>query len=434
MDNHSIQVNTYREHYRLIDVATLIYMFVAISGNTAWYHLYLTIGLYFVWIIILFISKLDFVNVLINSQQYRPVLWFLLYTLICGIIGGTIIFSLKQLGSGLIAFSPIVMFLYYFRYEGSQKQRLMLRGILIIWLFYSIKSIVFFSDNVGAARILASDARFYGDIAIGGAYVLAYGSAILAGLAINLILDRRVNGYIDVILWILIFFISIILVFMTESTVTLISMLVGIIYTVIFRNKKDITMVSGSTIDKKIIRRFLIFALLLIVFLLSREFVGKEIAILASNIDGIVGRRLLSFGNTLAGIEVGSDSYALNRVARNMMSLKSFFSHPLFGVCYQHGNGYDYHLLTELLGNHCEWSDALGNCGLIGGVPFLTIFIRNIRNVISLPAKISNGWIVTLLMLGLFNPFRAVQPYLVVFFIVPLVANTYQINTNNIEE
>ena len=102
-----------------------------------------------------------------------------------------------------------------------------------------------------------------------------------------------------------------------------------------------------------------------------------------------------------------------------MKSLKTFINNPLFGVSYRHGNNY-LKASDFGIGNHCEWADALANYGLIGGVPMLLIYYYNVREVLQMPNRLSKGWLVCMLVMGMFNPFRSFQSHLILFFIIPV--------------
>ena len=162
---------------------------------------------------------------------------------------------------------------------------------------------------------------------------------------------------------------------------------------------------------------FIVIVCSLIIF--SRS-IGNLLLTFAEGQSGAFQERLSSLAEMLAGKASGSE-YALMRFGLPLQSLSVFLHHPFFGVAYLHGNSF-YSPVDFGVANHCEWADSLANYGLFG-LLFLSIYIVAIKEMLKKEIHISKGWIVVLLFMGMFNPFRSFASSLAVFYIVPFVVN-----------
>jgi len=143
--------------------------------------------------------------------------------------------------------------------------------------------------------------------------------------------------------------------------------------------------------------------------------------------DSRMFERIFSAGNLLAyGIDNYEASYSLNRFLIPFDTVKTFLESPFFGVAYKHGNMIG-GIRGAGVGNHCEFIDAFANFGLIGGIPFVTMYWVQIKEIIKRHiSQPSFAWIINIVLLGLFNPLRYFHFNFVLFFFIPAVALLYE--------
>lgn len=353
-----------------------------------------------------------------NDNKLVMLFLYLLYGFFTGIYVGGIIFPLKQFFSGLMMFSSIIAFNYYSAENNYGRLKTILILFLVIWFYYMVSALRFYSENVGAARILASIQDAYGNIAIGGGYTLAYGTAILVTVMLNLLLDNRLKTIPIKVLVTVFMIVGMFVVVSTESTVTLIALAIGIIATIFFRRKDDFS--SNTSISNRVIKAIIVIFIGAITLLFISK-IGEIVIELSYSFEGILGDRLRSFGYAMSGDKTAG-SYALGRASIFTKSFNTFINNPIFGVSYMHGNGF-LNMGVFGVGNHCEWIDAFANYGLIIGLLFISIYIKQFKEVSRSNNKLSFGWGICLLSMGLFNPFRSFQSNAAVFFLIPAIAS-----------
>ena len=111
-------------------------------------------------------------------------------------------------------------------------------------------------------------------------------------------------------------------------------------------------------------------------------------------------------------------NYIDERWGTVVQSWNTFLSNPIFGVGYECGNTFS--LLGKFgVGTHSELCDLLAQHGVFGGISLFTFFILAFRG------QHNNcrcrAFILTLLFMALFNPFRYYHGYFVCFFLIPMI-------------
>lgn len=316
--------------------------------------------------------------------------------------------TFKQVVYMLFLYSPIFMF-HYFK---QPQHKAILKTVLVISysfiMFYCVYSLVFYAIFPGTARYAREHAAL-----IGGGYGLSCAvsifSCFLFGLLVNGFFKSNKKLRLGVIVSIIIMFLT---VYRTESTLTLIILVVGYACCLYFKN------------NNKAFFQFRLFllpiAIVLAIILLPQ--IGEfliDISEARAN-DNRMFKRLFSAGNFLVyGIDNDESLYAVSRFLIPFETLKTFFKNPLFGVAYKHGCGYLRPYLFGV-GNHCEFVDALANFGIFGGGAFLSIYGLQIREILKYKIDPSKMWVVVVILLGTFNPLRYFQVNFVLFFLMPI--------------
>jgi len=388
-----------------------------LGGSTSGSYLYISIGLLSVW---LFSALMVSPNVFLRMFRDKKLVCFLIYIVFIAIAGfpiAGVLYTAKQMGAAMLLFAPILFYNYFRRSTNSNKLFLALVIMLLVWMFFCGRALLFYESYQHAARTLASHRDAYGNVSIGGGYSLAYGSSILSVLMLGLLVANRIRGNWKILLAMAVVLLGTLVVLQTESTVTIVCFAVGILACLFIRPADTIDKMGGIT--PRALLRFVLFIAFVLLLAVGLKPIGGWITELTKQATDIVGIRLHSLGAALVG-ESSEGAYAVSRLTIPLKSLKTFLVSPVFGVAYQHGNGF---LNSGYygIGNHCEWADALGNYGVIGGIPFLLMYILQVKEVSKSNAKVSPAWWLVLLLMGTFNPFKSFQSNFAVFFLTPAI-------------
>jgi hypothetical protein len=403
---------------RFSDIVLLAFLGYSMGGSSSSLHLYISIGLLGLWIISALLSDVKAFRIAFQDKKLIWLFLYLLYAFMTGLLVGEFSYEIKQFVAGFYLFSPILILNYY-----TRKNELDIRRIdaivictLAIMLFYSYRAIRFYGQYTAAARYLAMNKEKYGDIAIGGGYALAYGSAILSILLLSMIIERRIDSGAKRIMALGMFFVCSLIVFATQSTVAVVCWAISVVVAIVFSDKR---MDRGNV--NRIFIKLIVVLIASVAIFFSVEIIGKFIIWVASTQEGTFANRLREVGNMLIGEESFGSGYAFGRFTIPLKSLGTFFTHPLFGVSYKHGNNF---LDSSLfgVGQHGEWADALANYGVLFGTLFIAIYVRTVKEVKRINPGISPAWWVCFLLIGLFNPIRTFNANVIIFMVVPMIA------------
>lgn len=389
----------------VIDLLSIIYFLIAISatGST---------------MVEAMVSVLLLVVIIINQnwklKLSHPASKFLLVFLLLVsaeiMISGNIPFA--YLLSRLSMFMPIFIFIYY---KDSPKSKKMLCIVLGIWLAVSVRATYLMGTGKMAARYIAAHVQEAKPFS-GGGYALAIALALLGVFLLDLYLWGKSKKVYHLVFCILLFAV----VILTQSTITVIAMIIGVFSSVCFR------LFSISTL-KGITRRHIVGLVLLfcvcVGFYLLKDHFGQALISYALPHNDNFSRRLVELGHLLSGSGVMSaeTSDSADRVMRMLSSLQSFLEYPILGITRVVGTNH-YLQAAYGVGSHGELFDSLARFGLVAGIPYLGIFLSGIAYERSLQTlKIGFGYIITFVFLITFNPFLYSSVNCVLFFVIPLI-------------
>jgi hypothetical protein len=390
-----------------------------LSGSTKGIFLYMGIVLFLNW---LFIAAL--INRLALSKalftKLTMLFWiYWIYLGVVGVIGGQYMYTLKQLGSAQLMFSPYFIYKYY----SYRKLNLRLKKIAIIsfyiFIFFSVRAILFYTANPEVARQLARG-EYAIDVAIGGGYVLAYAAGVMICYLLNVsfILKNEINKKIkrNRFFCLIVCVVLFILVIQTTSTITLIATVIGCFVATFFGvSKKQKSIAVMNTV-------FL--AALIVVDIAFRREIGIWFMNLFSDSNSTLSIRLQSVGVAIAYGNGSSDSsYLFGRLSIPLKSFTTFLHNPIFGVAWKYGNVY---VLGPLygVGCHCEIADILAKYGIFFGGCIIAFYVIHFKKVQKMGrGTISFGWIVCLLIMAMFNPFLSFQTNFIIMFAIPVFTN-----------
>lgn len=407
--------------FKLIDIVCLLYVFFSIGGFGENVVLYVRIFLFICWTILLILERSLCIRLCGRKEIFFLILFFLVFGYLC-ILSTSLGTSIKYICARILLFSGIPIGSYYILVDSYVRKRTFLISSLLVWNFFVIRAIAFYIENPRAARTLAANQEAYGNIAIGGGYVLAYGAAILGVYLLNVILSgfwkEKHWKKTTVLLLIVIFILNISVVFLTASTVTILGTVLGIVLSIYI----NIFSTRGENRKISIFIGYVLFICVIVILFLRWNEIGEWIVNKMAAGDTILYQRFQEIGLAMIGQKGESEdlNYRLNSLGS---SLKLFFQHPLFGSGYLNGFQYSAEIAMGI-GGHGEIFDTMARYGLLGGVPLLLSYYYMIKH----ERRYSNGFIwgghvVTFLFLVFFNPFVSFQGTFAIGCLVTVMSN-----------
>ncbi len=380
-------------------------------------EMYLTFAFMLMWAYIAFLTDIGSFSNALKNKNMIFVYIYLIYVFIISFILEGIVTSIGFILSQLSIFVGIFMFNYYKSKYSIKGFKRLLGIVLIIWVYYCIKALIFYSRNPNAARqIISGNGDEFGAITIGEGYGLAFGCAILGVYLFSLIKvtqfknNKGVN-IIAVLVTVICFFISL----KTGSTITLLAMIAGLIFSVYFNIGLKRSKPNKNSSIRIIISNISILSLLLLLAV-NLKTLGQWLISLSS----LFSSDLLASRIEQIGIKLLTGSSEGTLGARELLynkSINTFLDNPLFGTSIEYGLR-----MNPLLGGHSELFDNIARLGLIGIVPFLLIFFVFIKNERKSYNNYTSGaYIITLLIMFILNPFNFPQAHFVLFFIIPSI-------------
>lgn len=384
---------------------TLIYIFASTLHTSGSSTVFVVVFLLYAIVIL---KNSDTCNFVCRDIKTLCLLTVCVMTICHGLYVAGVVYTFKQVASLLRLYSPIMIFIHFKKPERRSQLKLILKCSFWIILFFCFFSLTFYTLFPGAAR----NARDYVSL-IGGGYGLACAVTILSvfffGLLANgfFFYSKKTRNIVLISCFIMLF-----TVFKTESTLTLLIAVIGIVSSYYFKKNNK----------RSFYARMLILPIALIAFIVFLPSIGRSL--ISISIDRMntsqMFKRINSLGNLLLyGTDNPVAQYSVNRFLIPFTTFVTFLKNPLFGVAYKHGCGY-YRPYNFGVGNHCEFVDALANYGVVGGIPFLMMYISQVAEILKMKIPHpSKAWIFVLILLGLFNPLRYFQVNFVLFFFIP---------------
>ena len=292
-----------------------------------------------------------------------------------------------------------------------------IKCFMFVYMTFCIIAIVYYLKNPGLARDMASH-DVEENLAIGGGYFLAYGSAVMCVYLFSKMINGKLKNKLSVII---ICAIMSYLVFLTESTITFLALIVGFISSIIFKGSEDDSNSKNIVLKNFIILIIAFICIILVVY--NKYAIGEWILnILNKQEYNIIYSRITDMINNLiygtTNIHVDARSNTLSQ------SIEIIKQHPMIGMGYEYG--YDFNMGKYLgIGNHSEILDAFARYGIFAGCLWLFPYF----NTIQLIFKKNIGCVITILIMMFFNPFLSFHSNMAMFFLIPLVEEL--INTKN---
>lgn len=338
---------------------------------------------------------------------------FLLYYALTSLLHFNIYFFSIEYAYYILAFSPLVISFVVKENNSSFAALDLLQTTMFLWIIMCVYSIILYRSSPNFARAAAADQNLALGMIFGG-YQYTYASAILAVYVYSVYL--RCKSFISHReRFILIVFEILLLVeiYLTESSITTLSVVIGIIATY-FLNQRN-------NESKKRTFKFAIFIIVLVAFMLIVENNINYIYLwLISHSDTRIFYRLKEI---VQAVFFDSTTSHYERRSQTLIdSITTFIKSPIFGVGYKYGNVTSIGKAKYGIGNHSELLDAFAQFGMLGAIPFISIYVISMKEYL----RRYTGILITFIIMVLFNPFFYFLTCLTVFMIIPL--SEYVIN------
>ena len=422
MVNETVRPFTTQRKIGISAILYLIYTSYYISGYSSRSHNYVLVALFAAWAVM---ALLEDMNSFRNAFDSAAMMWaiiFIGYYFLTSFLYGDIINTMEYVAKYIMLFSCVLQFKYYKIRDNYKEILFIVISILVVWAFFAIKAILFYIAVPTAARIIASDFYAFDNIAIGGGYAIAFGSAILCVYLFERLINTKFykkSGKsifytltITIALIVILFF----LLIKTESTLTLIGCTLGIMCSVIRRIWR------GDGKRQAVNRFVLIFVLFTVSLfvLLNVQEIGQWIIIMTKDRqNSTIFRRLYRIGQKMAVLGTGSKyiNYIDERFEYIVQSWKTFLKNPIIGVGFKSGNIYS-NLEKNGVGTHSAICDMLAQHGVVGFFFIVMFFIKALKKECWVK---HNTYVVTMIFMCFVNPFEYFHGYLAMFTVIPIL-------------
>ncbi len=397
----------------------LTYFFYILLSASFSVYMYIALGFY----ITLLVFSLR--KPLVATAVFRDrKLWFhVIYSTMVlteGLFVGGIVFTLKQFFTSFLFYSFFVIYHYFENPANLNVRKKVIDYSFAIFMFYVVYSIIYYLLNPGAAR----RARDH-ELLLGGGYGLACACALLFVFLFGYLVSGHLKGKpkekrITIVSLVLMG----VLIVLTQSTLTMLIWIVGVISCLYFRRNN-----IRFYYFRIAILPFILAILIFIFPLIGDVFIDLSEHRIA---DSRMYERIYSLGHFMKyGNDNPSASYTVNRFSTPLQSITTFINNPIFGVAYKHGSAFLHPSLFGV-GNHCEFFDAFANYGVLGGLPFIMVYFLQIAEIfkrkISHPSR---AWVWVVVLLGCFNPLRYFCFNFILFFFIPIITKHIEDSLNN---
>lgn len=363
--------------------------------------------LFYVWFFSCLIFRPKITLKILRQKHYFVLSIFLLYFFFGNSFSNGLFTGIKSTGAYIQYLSPIFMYEFYSRFSSKKVDRLLIIFIMSIYLYFSIRTLLYLDINPLAARKMISSG-IDDVIMIGGGFSLSYGFAILIPVLIYIIMNMRNVRHIKI------FYYSIVILFFlvilkSQFATSFFLVLLGFLYVMAYKMKQNKTLLFFSF-------------LLLIVFYLSQDYLIRELTNYLNTLDSVFSNRVLLTLEIKQADNMRDLGTFGSRVTLFTNTLHLWFDNLFFGVAYKLDFDQD-KMMNAGVGNHAEWIDLLAKHGLVSLSLLYYIFCSKKVYLNNFSFRIS---LLLLFILGFLNPVHIFNIFFVVFFFAPLLERYIQ--------
>lgn len=395
----------------LIPFITFIFLKIGSANTVSITNI--TLVLFYVWFLSVFFAKPRVVFKILNQNHYYSLFIFLLFLFLGLSFANGVFTSIKAIGAFIQVLAPIFMYEFYSRFLSKKTMRNLIVVTLGIYIYYSLKTIIYLKLNPLAAREMVS-IGVDDSLLIGGGFSLAYGFAILIPVLVYLIINNSkfikqifINNFSTRVLIIFAVITFLVTVYQSMFAISFLIMLFGSLYALLRMNKDK---------AKNNILFFGVILLVVTFFLFANQLMPLLQNYLAS-LNTVISNKLLVLLNLSDYANIEDTGSMGVRLQLYMNSFYIWLENPFFGIAYK----YDFSTTKMIalgMGDHSEWLDLLAKYGLFS--VFLMIYIFKAKKVYKYNQGYKLGFIL-FIILGFLNPIYIFNIFFIVFFYTPLL-------------
>lgn len=362
------------------------------------------------WLLFATILSPTVVAKVFTKSKYIYLYVFLLYVFINGALSYDISSVMKFMVGFIIIISPVFICDYIKLYDNSKVSKYAEIASLIIFAYYSFKTLSIIKVYPAITRELASPdshiSQFYYGTNIGGGFPLTYGlSFLIIFLAFYLLKVANKVKKLILIFYVCLFGYTL---FKSQYFIATLLVIFGVILNSFNKNKQKI---------------FFFFYILIILCLSLYlfgffNFVGEFIIESTQSNNSVLGVKLNEIGYFLTGNNSNSYVNILGRTSRMKISLDTFLAHPIIGV--GRITGFNTDIEIGLVGQHSEWIDSLARFGIIGSFIYFILLYKLFKDTYQVKLKLYSVLII-FIILGFADPIRNFTVFYVIYFVVEMM-------------
>lgn len=372
--------------------------------------------LFITWLLTYFFeNKMQIFNMLKNKEIIFLLL-FIAYMIISSLPVDDINTAAKRGYAMLMIMSPIM---FYSCYSKNIKSLYLIAAVsLTAFIFCTVNSIFLYSNDKNIPVILLKEMYYYGPIAVGNTLALAGSLGIFITFLISLLFGRFFYTAATRLFSIIIIFLSLICLYYTRSAIYLLIAFGGLF---VGFTTAGFNIESDKKFAKKIMLLLMLF-LSLILILFYSETIGNILIEISKPQTSKLLNRVNSLGQLLRGDPQNTDNFdAFDRLFRISSSFKTFLKSPIFGINFKTGSNF-YNQAQFGIGSHSQWLDQLGRYGIIGSLPYFSLYYLLFKKISSYnKIPISYAWFIIMLFIGFVNPIDHASFYFTSFLIIPTI-------------
>lgn len=408
---------------KLTLIPFIVFIFLKIGSANTISITNFTLVLFYIWLLSVLLAKPRVVFKILNQVHYYSLFIFLLFLFLGLSYSNGVFTSIKGIGAFIQVLAPIFMYEFYSKFLSKKTVRNLIVITLGIYIYYSIKTILYLELNPLAAREMVS-IGVDDSLLIGGGFSLAYGFAILIPVLVYLAsnyLKFEEEIFISKLFTRVLIFSTIIIftvtIYQSMFAISFLLMLFGSLYAFIEMNKV-----------RKKNKTFIFSVILLVAFiLLSANLLMPLLQNYLASLNTVISNKLLVLLNLSDYANIEDTGSLGARLHLYMNSFYIWLENPFLGVAYK----YDFNTIKMIaigMGAHSEWLDLLAKYGIFSIL--LMTYIFKAKKVYKYNQGYKLGFIL-FIILGFLNPIYIFNIFFIVFFYTPLLDDYFFSFQNN---
>lgn len=356
--------------------------------------------IFLVWMISVFVFDNKAITFILTRKYFMAFYIFLLYYFLSSLLAFSFGTCVNRVYTYIELISPFIMYELYSRYSKKKKVLLCIVFLVVFVMnFYQMMTTINYSAIAGLRQ--HEDEEGF----LNTGFHFVYSLTLVFCIIIYVIRQKFKKGNNNIILMVGLFvwlaFIALI-IFKSLFTTAILLMIVGAILAFFYGRKhwKRKLLIIGVVAS--------------VLFIYVVPFVEKQL-LQMDNEYSVITYRLDDISNAMQGGNMDDESSMGARYNRSVLSLKTFFSYPLFGVNHLTANKEIFD--AGLIGNHAEWVDSMAEYGVFAFLLFY--FLIKSAKLVSRNRGL-NVVFLLFIIIGFLNPVLYCVQNTICFFIIPV--------------